>query len=320
MKSLKQIDNLKSHDKKIVAVIVTYNRLNLLKECLDALFKSDYHTDILVVNNNSNDGTKEYLDDIKNQDMLTKFYVFNLSENLGGAGGFNYGIREASKLDYDRIWIMDDDCIANKNTLSELVKIDELVNGNFGFLSSKVLWTDGTICKTNVQRKRIARKIKDFDSNYVNVDFASFVSLYVKRVDALNVGLPIKEFVIWTDDLEWTRRLTYTKIYEAAKPGFLCNKSIVTHKCANNFGVSIVYDTKERLNRYKYIYRNDVYCFKREGIGGNIFIIFRNLYHIFKVLLLSKTEKLLKIKIIVDGFFDGLRFSPKIEYVNNKME
>ena len=311
---------MENYDKKIVTVIVTYNRLNLLKECINALLKSDYHTDILVVNNNSSDGTKEYLDAIKDSDKDTKFYIFNLSENLGGAGGFNYGIKEAAMLNYDRIWIMDDDCIVNKDSLSELVKMDELLDGNFGFLSSKVLWTDGSICKTNVQRKKVARKIKDFDSEYVNVDFASFVSLYVKRSDVLNVGLPIKEFVIWTDDLEWTRRLTYKKLYKNAKSGFLCNKSIVTHKCANNFGVSIVYDTKDRLDRYKYIYRNDVYCFKREGIRGYLFIIFRNLYHIFKVLLLSKTEKMRKAKIIIDSFIEGFKFEPEIEYVNGKME
>ena len=296
---------------------MTYNRLNLLKECIAALLKSDYHTDILIVNNNSSDGTREYLDTINDLDKNTKFHVFNLSKNLGGAGGFNLGIKEAAKLNYDRIWIMDDDCIVNENSLSELVKLDELLNGNFGFLSSKVLWTDGSICKTNVQRKKVARKIKDFDSDYVNVDFASFVSLYVKRDDVLNIGLPIKEFVIWTDDLEWTRRLTYKKLYKNAKPGFLCNKSIVTHKCANNFGVSIVYDTKDRLDRYKYIYRNDVYCFKREGILGYLFLISRNLYHIFKVLLVSKTEKMNKVKIILDGFNEGLKFNPSIEYVND---
>ena len=307
---------MKTHEKKIVAVIVTYNRINLLKECLDALIKSDYHTDILIVNNNSSDGTKEYLDYIHSLDVNTKFYVFNLNENLGGAGGFNYGIREASKLDYDRIWIMDDDCIVQKNSLLELVKIDEHLKGNFGFLSSKVLWTDGSICKTNVQRKKVARRVKDFNSECVNVDFASFVSLYVKKSDVLKVGLPIKEFVIWTDDLEWTRRLTYKKLYKDAKSGFLCNNSVVTHKCANNFGVSIVYDTKDRLDRYKYIYRNDVYCFRREGIRGYLFLIFRNLYHIFKVMLLSKTEKIRKTKTIIDGFMEGIIFNPSIEYVN----
>ena len=256
------------------------------------------------------------MDYIHSLDVNTKFYVFNLNENLGGAGGFNYGIREASKLDYDRIWIMDDDCIVQKDSLLELVKIDEHLKGNFGFLSSKVLWTDGSICKTNIQRKKVARRVKDFNSECVNVDFASFVSLYVKKSDVLKVGLPIKEFVIWTDDLEWTRRLTYKKLYKDAKSGFLCNNSVVTHKCANNFGVSIVYDTKDRLDRYKYIYRNDVYCFRREGIRGYLFLIFRNLYHIFKVMLLSKTEKIKKAKTIIDGFMEGIIFNPSIEYVN----
>ena len=54
------IDN----QKKIISVIVTYNRINLLKECITAILSSTVVPDILVVNNASTDGTKEYLDEI----------------------------------------------------------------------------------------------------------------------------------------------------------------------------------------------------------------------------------------------------------------
>lgn len=301
--------------KKIITVIVTYNRIDLLKQCIEGLINSTYKTDILIVNNNSNDGTKEYLDSVQNEYKNVKFYIYNLKENLNGAGGFNYGIRMAALLPYEYIWIMDDDCIVNPDSLYALISAGEKLNGDFGFLSSKVLWTDGSICKTNVQRRSVARKIKDFSSPIVQVDYASFVSLLVKREDVIKVGLPIKEFIIWTDDLEWTRRFTFKKINKDAKPGYLVNNSVVTHKCKNNFGVTIVKDTSDRIDRYKYIYRNDVYCFKKEGIRGYIYIIARNFYHILKILLESKNDKIEKIKTILLGFNEGIKFNPEIEYV-----
>ena len=303
-----------SSNKKIIAIIVTYNRVNLLKECIEALVNQNYHCDILVVNNNSSDGTREFLDETKNLYTKCQFYIYNLDENLNGAGGYNYGMKMATKLDYDYFWIMDDDCIVRLDSLSELIKADEKLGGYYGFLSSKVVWTDGNVCTTNVQRKAVARRVTDFDSERVNVDFASFVSLFVKKTDVKDVGYPIKEFIIWTDDLEWTRRLTFYKINKNSKPGYLCNKSIVTHKTKDNLGVSIVTDTYDRIERYKYIYRNDVYCFRREGIRGHLYMIVRNLYHIFRVLLFSKNDKLYKIKMILRGYIDGFSFNPVIEY------
>lgn len=301
--------------KKIIAVIVTYNRIELLKECITAILSSTFVPDILIVNNASSDGTKEYLDELKNNTNDIKIYPYHMDTNLNGAGGYSFGLNVAAKKDYDYIWLMDDDTIVNNNSLEKLMDVAKELNDEFGFLSSKVLWKDGSICKTNVQRRRVARKIKDFNSRLVKVDFASFVSLLVKREDVMKVGLPIKEFIIWTDDLEWTRRLTYYKINSYAKPGYLCNESIVTHKCKNNFGVTIVKDTSDRLDRYKYIYRNDVVCFRREGIRGHIFMFVRNIYHILRIILFSPNKKMEKIKTLLKGYKDGYSFNPVIEKV-----
>ncbi|MBQ2204306.1 MAG: glycosyltransferase [Lachnospiraceae bacterium] len=300
---------------KTVAIIVTYNRLELLKECINSLLNSDEVVDILVVNNNSTDGTKEYLNNLSNNGK-NKTYVFNLETNLNGAGGFNFGIKKALEHNYKYFWIMDDDTIVYKNSLSVLYKVANELNDEFGFLSSKVLWKDLSICKTNIQRKAVARRIKDFKSHLVKVDYCSFVSCFVKSEDVKNIGLPIKEFIIWTDDLEWTRRLTSKKYYKYAKYGYLCNDSIVIHKCKNNFGVTIVKDTSDRLDRYKYIYRNDVFCFKREGIRGHLYVLVRNLYHIILILFLSKHSKIKKIKTIINGYIEGFSFNPKIEMFN----
>ena len=48
---------------KITAVVVTYNRLEKLKKCVDSILNQDCPCDIIVVDNDSNDGTGEWVTD-----------------------------------------------------------------------------------------------------------------------------------------------------------------------------------------------------------------------------------------------------------------
>ena len=119
-----------SNTKKVIAVIVTYNRKELLKESINALLKQNYkNLRILIIDNNSTDGTKEHIsEELKNENVIYE----NTGENLGGAGGFNYGMKLAANMDCDYVWIMDDDCIVHKDSLQELVNSAEKLKDNFG--------------------------------------------------------------------------------------------------------------------------------------------------------------------------------------------
>ncbi|MCX7697952.1 MAG: glycosyltransferase [Candidatus Goldbacteria bacterium] len=73
---------------KIAVIVVTYNRKELLRRCINAILKQTYKVDkIIVIDNASTDGTEE---------MMTKTYYRNkkidyvrLDKNIGGAGGFH---------------------------------------------------------------------------------------------------------------------------------------------------------------------------------------------------------------------------------------
>ena len=72
-------------------IIVTYNRLELLKECLDAVEnQSKAVRKIFVIDNNSTDDTWKYLKMIEKSHQ--NVIPVHLKENIGGAGGFNQGI------------------------------------------------------------------------------------------------------------------------------------------------------------------------------------------------------------------------------------
>lgn len=292
---------------RVAAIVVTYNRKKLLIENIQALLSQTNVNDmtIVVIDNNSTDGTQDELENyIKSEDIV---YI-NTGENLGGAGGFHYGFKYAVENNYDYIWAMDDDCIPEKNALEELVSHGNKLN-DYGFLASKVVWKDNTICKMNIQRESLWKNVSDWDKDIVPIIMTSFVSIFMPTSKVKKYGLPIKDFFIWTDDWEFTRRISINhKCY-------LINSSVVVHKSKNNYGASIVDDDVTRLSRYDFLYRNDVYLYRREKIQGIIYELLRLSKHIISVALYSKNNKLIRISKIIKGTIKGISFNPSIEYV-----
>lgn len=303
----------------IVAVVVTFNRKELLLQCIDHLRNQRISRGlgtgeatptaselaIMVIDNASTDGTEEALRSLVEAGIID---YRNTGSNLGGAGGFNFGMRAAVEAGYDYCWVMDDDCLPSPEALQGLIDAHYGLQGAYGFLSSVVRWTDGSICKMNVQRHPLTRDIEDFTLDLQPCTLASFVSLFVPTAVIREVGLPIKDFFIWTDDWEFTRRIS--RRYDC----FVVGGSVVTHASANNGAGTIVDDVPERLERYRLIYRNDVVLYRQEGILGYGFLVARALNHMGRVILRSPDHKLEKLAIIAKSNLDGLSFHPAIEY------
>lgn len=296
-------------NKKVMAIIVTYNRKELLKECINNLLNQDYkNCEVLVVDNASTDGTKEYItSELKNK----KVHYVNTGCNLGGAGGFNYGMKKAYKFDCDYMWLMDDDCMVHNDSLIELLNASENLKEEYGFLASKVLWKDDSICKMNIPKKTFSTWLKDYDKNYQAIEMSSFVSLFLKSSIVKEFGLPIRDFFIWTDDWEYTRRIS--RKYKC----YYISSSVVTHKSKQNIGASIAEENSERLGRFKYLYRNDCVLYRREGIKGKLLFKLRITLHKLRIYKSNKADKKDRIKIINEAIKNGKKFFPKIEYIDS---
>lgn len=294
-------------NKRTVAIVVTYNRKELLKENIEALLAQSYkkNMDIVVINNASTDGTEEYISPYIENKLIVHI---NTGANLGGAGGFQYGIRYAAEHDYDFVWVMDDDCMPTPNALEAFYNWDSKLNGKYGFLSSKVLWKNNEICKMNIQRKTITKNVTDFSKDLINIEMASFVSLFIPVPIVKEVGLPIKEFFIWTDDWEYTRRIS------RKYPCYLTTDSIVKHKSNSNIGANIVSESVDRLERFNYLYRNDVYLYRREGLKGFCYETVRLASHIGRIILKAPDNKMKRIGYVIRGTKNGFKFKPQIEY------
>ena len=290
---------------RVAAVVVTYNRLPLLQKCIERVRAQTTPCGILVVNNASTDGTTPWLAAQKTAGVLL---ARDTGENLGGAGGFNYGMRWALEAGYDYLWLMDDDCLPQPDALEKLLEADTLLGGEYGWLSSRCLWTDGSVCSMILQRKTPYRDIDGFTSPLTPCVMASFVSLFLRRETVTEFGLPIKEFFIWSDDWEYTRRIS------REKPCYVAAESRVVHAMKSNTVVNIATDAPERLGRYQYFYRNDVYLYRREGLRGWLWLLAKDGWHSAQVI---RRGKLPRLRVIWRGFREGLRFAPAVEGFRN---
>lgn len=97
---------------QVSIVVPTYNRLDQLQRCVDALQSLDYDVDrheICIVNDGSSDGTREFLDE--RAETVPNLTVIH-QENEGVAAARNAGI-EASEGEF--VFCTDDDCMVPKD-------------------------------------------------------------------------------------------------------------------------------------------------------------------------------------------------------------
>lgn len=216
---------------KFTVVIVTYNRLNLLKECIECILKQTQYIDnIVIVNNASTDGTTEYLEKYTDN---KRFYIINKVKNGGGAEGFYDGLNESLDLDGDWIIVIDDDAMLDKEYVYSIGKGIKQLKEVQAFTG--IVKTDGKIDikhRSNLH-KGIAFKKKyieevEYEKEYFYLDFASFCGLVINKNLVKLIGLPRKEYFIWHDDTEYSLRIRkHSKIANI-------NSAILIHKTVIN--------------------------------------------------------------------------------------
>jgi GT2 family glycosyltransferase len=204
----------------VTAVVVTWNRCALLRECLAALNGQTRPPDrILVVDNASTDGTPALLRD-------AGVDVLRLPENVGGAGGFHAGM-EAARDGADWLWLVDDDTIARPDSLERLLAGAARAPEPPSLLASRVEWSDGRAHPMNmpiVRRRDVAAMYAAGERGLLPLRAATFVSLLVSTGAIARHGLPRKAFFFQADDIELTARIL------RREPGYCVPDSVVEHR------------------------------------------------------------------------------------------
>lgn len=243
---------------RVVAVVVAYNRRDLLLEALDALGAQSRALDAVVVVDNASDDDSAAV--AREHPAATD--VLQLESNTGGAGGFAVGLAHAvESLDADLVWLMDDDTIPTPSALAELLRARDAYDGPVAVLGSRVVWHDGRDHPMNTPRTRPgatgAQIAAARDAGATPVRSSSFVSMLVDARAVRFHGLPVADYFIWNDDFEYSARLLRHGT-GLAVPG-----SVVEHR-TRTFG-STDADPGER---FYYEVRNKVWMLTRSSALG----------------------------------------------------
>ena len=244
-----------SEDTRVVAVVVTWNRRELLVESLAALRAQTLapHA-IVVVDNASTDGTTELL-----HREYADLELVHLSANTGGGGGFAAGIERALTCEPDLVWLLDDDTVPTPTAAERSVAAWSTYPGERpAVLASRVIWTDGRDHPMNTPRAKpgasSAERAAAGAVGCVPVRSASFVSLMCDADVVRERGLPVADYFLWNDDFEYSTRLIRGRV------GLAVPDSVVVHK-TKTFGSTDV-DPGER---FFFEVRNKVWTFTRSS-------------------------------------------------------
>lgn len=255
---------------KLDAVIVTFNRLEDLKECLQKYEEQIESVDsLIVIDNCSNDGTKEYLNNWKRIQSKFKKKVIHLSKNFGGSGGFFEGIKYAMLNGADWIWLHDDDAFIYKDTILNLKKSIEKNNQDNISAICGMVYDKENIALNH--RRRIKRGVIrnqdkcvtefEYNNDSFEINEFSYVGVAINVEKLFEVGITNKDFFIFLDDTEHSYRLS--------KVGkILCYPKI-----------KIRHDDKYQKSNHKanwklyYSVRNNIYFSKHCIKSGYIYMI-----------------------------------------------
>lgn len=222
---------------------------------------------VLVVNNNSTDGTKAFLA------TVDAIEVINLEENVGPAGGFYEGIKYFTKVKRkDFVWLMDDDFFPLKSCLEELIEKS----------------SDNQVTYPFVRNKK-----------FKSVKCPGWWGVLVPTSIVDQVGYPLKELFFWAEDTEYLQgRIAQKFKYESlwvpqAKGVHFASRNL-------NYRKKWRYYYEIRNTVYYRLYVQEV-------TPARLFKLSRSWFKLFWVILAKDTDKMAKFEFFFRGTRDGLQ-------------
>lgn len=140
----------------VLIVIVTYNGMGHIRNCLTPLKKLPEGMKCLVIDNASTDGTPE----------LIKHYYLHIelienSKNLGFGAANNIGLRKAIEDGYDYVYLLNQDAWIDPEDILKLVDIAEK-NPEYGIISPMQVYAGKKSIDNNFSLKVTKEMMDDF--------------------------------------------------------------------------------------------------------------------------------------------------------------
>lgn len=271
---------------QVAVVLVTFNRKKMLLEAIEGILKQSYRvSNIYIIDNASTDNTTSALSD---SNFLTYEHIhyIKLALNIGGSGGFNYGIKLAYEEGNEWIWTMDDDIEPEKNCLEELLKYKDLsqcVNAKKVFSSNNKTQNWEQFYDFTTGRMIELNNISFKNKAWCTTNVACFEGMLIHRDLVKKIGFPKKEYFLYQDD-------TLYGILASRYTNVLYVNNAIFKKKIDNYNVLSVFQA------YYYI-RNSIWL--RKDIKKELF--FRDITKWEEFIFLLNLSKL-TIKLFLSNF------------------
>ena len=93
----------------------------------------------------------------------------------------------------------------------------------------------------------------------------------------------------------------------------------VKHLMNENTGSNIAIDVTERIGRYRYAYRNELYTYKQVGIKGLLYYFAKCGFNLVRIILKADSHKIERLKVLLGAMFEGITVNPSTEYVKDRI-
>jgi len=291
---------------KTAAIVVTFNRKELLTKNIKMLLKQKAALDaILIIDNASTDGTREFVE--KNNIISNgSINYIRLDENLGGAGGFYEGVKIGYELGYDWLWLMDDDGRPyDENTFNNIIKkaLDLKKLGKRKILlNSLVICDDNNLSfgLPNIKCKNDA--IQRAEGSIIKDSINPFNGTLLSRDLVSCVGYPNRDFFIKGDEKEYKLRCKKKGAYIATIVNSLYYHPKLPVSIRTILGKRIVISNEKAWKEYyrvrNNLYLNIKYRRYRKLVSLIISYLLTTIY--------TKEERKNRTKLMIKGFWDGL--------------
>ena len=279
---------------KIIAFVVTYNRISMLPRVIESLKTQTFHIDeIVVINNSSTDGTLEWLNNQNDITIITQ-------ENLGGAGGFNKGLEYSYENGADWIWMMDDDVYPNTDALEKLLeysKFSECIIPWRCFSDQKNVKWGGIF---DIEKNRImagSRPLNQQKKSYYFVNTCCFEGTLISKNIVAKIGLPDKRFFISGDDTVYGLLASvYTNLILVKDAVLIRDKSSESNKILSSLFLYYKFRNFHLFNEY-----NKILNKKNHSLIVKLKILY-SFYLYGSIIIFSQKNK----RKLFRGMFNGL--------------
>ena len=195
---------------KVFIIVLNFNGKYTLPACLSSVFKSDYSNfEVVVVDNNSKDSSFEQA-----KSQFSRAHLIQNSANTGFGAGNNIGIRYALEKFADYVFILNNDTLIKRDTVSKLVNLASS-NNSIGIVSplifnKKSVWFAGG--KIDWLQMRALHIFKPQSKNPYLSQYLSGCAMLVKKEVFKKIGLFDERFFLYYEDTDLS--------FRAAKAGF----------------------------------------------------------------------------------------------------